>query len=64
MRIYYAHTIAEYRQRRDDKIQSWIDSNFVEGSVTWEWVSPSTIEITDRTGDTLRINTDDIEGGF
>ena len=31
-----ARTIAEYRQIQAEKIQNWIDSNFVEGSVTWD----------------------------
>ena len=31
-----ARTIAEYRQIQAEKIQNWIDSNFVEGSVTWK----------------------------
>ncbi len=45
-----ARTIAEYRQIQAEKIQNWIDSNFVEGSVTWEMDGANAVKVTDRTG--------------
>ena len=44
-----ARTIAEYRQIQAEKIQNWIDSNFVEGSVTWEMDGANAIKVTDKT---------------
>ena len=37
MKISGAKTIAEYKEIRAKKIQKWIDSHFVEGSVKWEF---------------------------
>lgn len=48
-----ARTIAEYRQIQAEKIQNWIDSNFVEGSVTWEMDGANAVKVTDRTGDSM-----------
>ena len=50
-----ARTIAEYRQIQAEKIQNWIDSNFVEGSVTWEMDGANAIKVTDKTGDSMVI---------
>lgn len=54
-------TIAEYRQIQAEKIQNWIDSNFVEGSVTWEMDGASAIKVTDRTGDSMVIQLAEID---
>ena len=51
-----ARTIAEYRQIQAEKIQNWIDSNFVEGSVTWEMDGANAIKVTDKTGDSMVIS--------
>lgn len=48
-----ARTIAEYRQIQAEKIQNWIDSNFVEGSVTWKMDGANAVKVTDRTGDSM-----------
>ena len=50
-----ARTIAEYRQIQAEKIQNWIDSNFVEGSVTWKMDGANAVKVTDRTGDSMVI---------
>ena len=44
-----------------EKIQNWIDSNFVEGSVTWEMDGASAIKVTDRTGDSMVIQLAEID---
>lgn len=56
-----ARTIAEYRQIQAEKIQNWIDSNFIEGSVTWEMDEASAIKVTDRTGDSMVIQLAEID---
>lgn len=61
MRIYGAKTIEEFKEIRDSKIEAWIDSNFERGAVTWEYVSASKIKITDKTGDTMILNLDEID---
>ena len=56
-----ARTIAEYRQIQAEKIQNWIDSNFVEGSVTWEMDGSNAIKVTDKTGDSMVIQLAEID---
>lgn len=56
-----ARTIAEYRQIQAEKIQNWIDSNFVEGSVTWEMDGSNAIKVTDRTGASMVIQLSEID---
>lgn len=56
-----ARTIAEYRQIQAEKIQNWIDSNFVEGSVTWEMDGTNAVKVTDRTGDSMIIQLAEID---
>ncbi len=56
-----ARTIAEYRQIQAKKIQNWIDSNFVEGSVTWEMDGANAVKVTDRTGDSMVIQLAEID---
>ena len=61
MKICGAKTIAEYRQIQAEKIQNWIDSNFVEGSVAWELIGSNEIKVTDKTGDSMVILLSDID---
>lgn len=61
MTIKGAKTIAEYKEIRDKKIQNWIDSNFYEGSVEWEMSGANAIKVTDRTGDSMVVQLDEIE---
>lgn len=60
MKIKGAETIAEYKEIQKQIIQKWIDRNFVEGAVTWEMVSPSTIKVTDKTGDSMIVSLTEI----
>lgn len=56
-----AKTIAEYRQIQAKKIQNWIGSNFVEGSVTWEMDGANAIKVTDKTGDSMVVQLTEID---
>lgn len=60
MRIKGAKTIEEYRQMQSERIQRWIDNNFIEDSVTWEMDGALNIRITDKTGDSMVIALQDI----
>lgn len=60
MRIKGARTIEEYKQMQRERIQCWIDQNFIEGSVTWEFDGSLSIRVTDRTGDSMIISLQDI----
>mgnify|MGYP004474889183 FL=1 len=64
MRIYGTHTIAKYKTARNKIIQNWIDQHFVEGSVTWEMPDSSHVLITDKTGDSMSIHIDEIDGHY
>lgn len=55
-----ARTIAEYKLMQAEKIQNWIDSNFFEGSVTWEMDGANAIKVTDKTGDSMIVSMDEI----
>lgn len=61
MTIKGARTIAEYREIQKAHIQKWIDDRFVEDSVTWEMDGASQIKITDKMGDSMTIQLDEIE---
>lgn len=61
MKISGAKTIAEYNQMQAEKIQNWIDSNFVEGVVTWEMYGANAIKVTDRTGDSMVVQLAEID---
>lgn len=61
MKISGAKTIAEYKQMQAEKIQNWIDSNFVDGAVTWEMDGANAIKITDRTGDSMIVQLAEID---
>lgn len=64
MKIYGTHTIAEYKAAQTKLIQDWIDQHFIEGSVTWTMPDSSHVLITDRTGDSLSIHIDEIDGHY
>ena len=53
--------MAENKKIRDERIQSWIDARFEKGCVTWELISPDEVKITDQTGDSIIISTDETE---
>lgn len=61
MKISGARTVEEYKEIRDEKIQNWIDERFVEDSVTWEMNGANAIKVTDKTGDSMVIQLDEIE---
>lgn len=61
MKISGAKTIAEYKEIRTEKIQNWIDSNFFEGSVTWEMEGANAIKVMDRTGDSMVVQLAEID---
>ena len=61
MKIYGAQTIAEYKEMQAEKIQKWIDSNFVDGSVTWQLHGTNAIMVTDTTGDSMVVLLSDID---
>lgn len=60
MRIKGAATIAEYKKMQRERIQSWIDKTFTEGSVTWQMEGALSIRVTDKTGDSIVIALQDI----
>lgn len=60
MRISGAKTIAEYKKIQAQKIQKWIDDNFVSGSVKWEMDGASAIKVTDKTGDSMVVQLDEV----
>lgn len=53
-------TVAEYKNIRDERIQSWIDVRFENGCVTWELISPDEVKITDQTGDSMTVSVSEI----
>lgn len=61
MKISGAKTIAEYKEIRDKKIQKWIDDNFVEGAVEWKMNGANAIKVTDKTGDSMVVQLDEID---
>lgn len=61
MRISGAKTIEEFKQQQAEKIQYWIDSNFVDGSVTWKMDGANAINVTDKLGDSMTVSLDDID---
>lgn len=64
MRIYGVHTVQEYRSAQTKLINNWIDNHFVPGSVTWKLTDPLHITVTDRTGDTMIVHLDQIDGHY
>ena len=53
-------TVAEYKNIRDERIQSWIDARLENGCVTWELISPDEVKITDQTGDSMTVSVSEI----
>lgn len=64
MKIYGVHTIAEYKAAQTRLIENWINEHFVPGSVTWELSDPLHVTITDRSGDSMQIHIDQIDGHY
>ena len=56
-----AKTIKEFKEIQKNRIQKWVDDRFVEGSVIWEMDGASQIKITDKMGDSMIIQLDEIE---
>ena len=50
-----------YKEIRAKKIQKWIDSHFVEGSVKWEFDGANAIKVTDKTGDSMLVQLSEID---
>ncbi len=49
------------KEIRAKKIQKWIDSHFVEGSVKWEFDGANAIKVTDKTGDSMLVQLSEID---
>lgn len=64
MKIYGVHTVQEYKAAQTKLIQAWIDDHFVKGSVTWVLSDPLHVTITDKSGDTMVMNLDQIDGHY
>ena len=64
MKIYGTHTIEEYKNAQTKLIQNWIDQHFVKGSVTWELSDPLHITVTDRSGDSMIVHLDQVDGHY
>lgn len=64
MKIYGTHTIEEYKSAQTKLIQNWIDQHFVKGSVTWELSDPLHITVTDRSGDSMIVHLDQVDGHY
>lgn len=56
-----AKTIEEYKRMQTEKIQAWVNKNFSDGSVTWKMNGANAITVTDKTGDSIVIQLDEIE---
>lgn len=56
-----AKTIEEYKHMQAEKIQDWVNRNFSDGSVTWRMNGANAITVTDKTGDRMVIQLDEIE---
>lgn len=56
-----AKTIEEYKHMQAEKIQEWINRNFFDGSVTWEMSRANAIMVTDKTGNSMVMQLDEIE---
>lgn len=64
MKIYGTHTIEEYKTAQTKLIQNWIDQRFVKDSVTWEFSDPLHITVTDRSGDSMIVHLDQVDGHY
>lgn len=61
MKISGARTITEYKTMEKDRIQKWIDNNFIKGSVSWEMDGALHIKVTDKIGDSMTVSLKDID---
>lgn len=61
MKITGCTTIAEYKEVQKQHINRWIDDNFIENSVSWEFADALHIKVTDQTGDSMIVSLDEIE---
>ena len=61
MKINGCKTIAEYKEVQKQHINRWIDDNFVENSVKWEFEDALHIRVTDKTGDSMIVSLDEIQ---
>lgn len=61
MRIKGCRTIAEYKEAQRQHINKWIDDNFIENSVSWEFDGALHIKVTDKTGDSMIVSLDEIQ---
>ena len=64
MKIYGVHSVEEYKTARDKLIQNWVDKHFVKDSVTWELSDPLHITVTDRSGDSMIVHLDQVDGHY
>lgn len=64
MKIYGVHSVEEYKTARDKLIQNWVDQHFVKDSVTWELSDPLHITVTDRSGDSMIVHLDQVDGHY
>lgn len=60
MTIRGCKTISEYKEEQRNHINKWINDNFIENSIIWEFVDASHIKLMDKTGDSLIIHLDEI----
>lgn len=61
MRIKGCRTIAEYKEAQRQHINKWIDDNFIENSVSWEFDGALHIKVTDKTGNSMIVSLDEIQ---
>lgn len=61
MKIKECKTIAEYKEAQKQHINKWIDDNFVENSVKWDFEDALHIRVTDNTGDSMIVSLDEIQ---
>ena len=64
MKIYGVHTVAEYKAAQKKLIQVWIEEHFISGSVTWSMPDASHVTIVDKSGDSMTLNIDQIDGHY
>lgn len=61
MKIKGVKTIEEYKQVQKERIQAWVDNNFISGAVTWEMHGANEIKLVDQTGDSMVISLSQID---
>ena len=53
--------IARLVKVSEKDVQKWIDENFIDGAVTWEMDGANAIKVTDKTGDSIVVQLDEID---